>query len=714
MRDRRYEQRGAGHTARIAIVLWTFSVALLAASGPALAQFRTARALREIRVESDESGWALDLEFEFAVQYLRHSPQKPGRTLRIQVSPLALGDNSLLSGPLRENLPIPRLEPGPLVGVVYDSSLPGEAIVEIEFSRPLTFSVRQGEGLRTLRIRADNPPLVSGPEAPADRGSQLLARARDSIRDGDLDLAIALLTRVLELPEEETTQKTKMDARELVALTYERRGQLAHAQSEYEAYLRDYPDGPAALRVRQRLETLISASEAPREPLRRSTKAIDRREGSDERNITSELFGSVSARYFRAESVSDDLGGDFLATNLLTDMDVAGRLETETWTLRGDFTGTRDFDLADDGRSDDTRISRLTVQVEDRIHGLEATLGRQRRSDGGVLGRFDGLYLSADLGSHYAVSALAGFPVESTYDSKPNTDAVVAGGAFSFRNLWIEGLEGQLFVIGEQVQSLNNRTAIGAEIRFVGDETYSFAYIDYDVVFQSLNTLLLSSSYRPSPETDYRVLIERRNSPILTLRTALQGQPVDDLDGLNEIFSESEIRDLARDRTAAAWAGTAGATHRPNTRYQVSGDLTVGYIESTKTSGGVEGSPSIGPDVSASFQLILNDWLVEDGIGSVAIRYFEGDASRSFTSAAYARFLLPHKLRVLPRIRWEWRDSQTQGSQSLLRPSLETDWRYSSFLLNAEAGIQWREPISGGSAFREVTYFVEAGIRWEF
>jgi tetratricopeptide (TPR) repeat protein len=694
------------------LVLWTLSATLLIQTEPAIAQSRSARALRGIRIERIATGWEINLEFEFAMRYLRHTPQVPGQTLLIQVDPLDLGGDPTPRTRLRELLPISRDEPTPLVEVAYDASSSGAKVVELRFSQSLAFSVRQGDGLQSLRILAEIPQAAASPESDDDRASQLLSRARDSIRDGELELAIALLTRILELPENEMQLQTRMDARELIGLTRERRGQLAHAQSEYESYLEDYPDGPAAARVRQRLDALLTASDLPRTPLRRPTKATALSEDSS--GIRRDLFGSVAARYFRAETISEDGGGEFLATNIFGDLDVTGRLDADAWALRGDISATYDHDLGGQGRTDDTRFSRLSIQVEDRIHGLEATLGRQRRNDSGVLGRFDGLHVAADLGPQFTVSALAGMPVESTSDSKPDTDVFVASGAIDFTDLFIEGLEGQLFAVGQRVESLTDRAAIGGEIRFAGDKTYSFAYIDYDVSFGSLNTFLVSSSYRASPDTDFRILAERRNTPILTLRTALQGQPVEDIKELKKLLSDSEIRDLARDRTAVSWSGTAGITHRPNQRYQISGDLAVGYIESTKTSGGVEGVPANGPDVGGSLQLVVNDWLVEGGLGSVTVRYFEGETLRSFRASAYSRFTLPYAPRILPRVLWEFRDSDTLGMQSLLRPSLEVDWRYHDFLFDAEAGIEWVEPISGGRAFRAVSYFFQAGIRWEF
>jgi hypothetical protein len=699
----------------------------MASSSPSGAQSRAARALRAVQIERTDSGWIFELEFEFAVQYLRHSPQGPGRFLRISVDPIELGNRERLRGPLREVLPIPKFEsegdgesaePMPLLEIAYDGSFGEKPIVEMQFNQAFAFSVEPGARSQILRIRVERPRSQTGaatspsPVPDDSRAGQLLTRSRHAIRDGDLDLAIALLTRVLELPDDESTLQTRMDARELIALTHERRGQLAHAQAEYEAYLEDYPEGPAASRVRQRLDALLTASASPKPPLRRSDKAAS--VGIESNGINQDVFGSIALRYFRFDALSDEPGADFLATDVLTDVDLAGRIETDSWSVRGDFTGTYDKDIAGEGRSDDTRVSRLSIYVEDRVHRVEATIGRQRRSDSGVLGRFDGLRVAAEFGPHIVISGLVGLPVESTADANPNTDTILAGGAIDVRDLWIPGLQGQFFAVGRNTASLTDRAAIGGELRYSGERTYSFLYLDYDVAFQSLNTFLVSSNYRLSPDTDLRVLIERRNSPILTLETALQGQTVSDIDSLKKIFSNSEIRDLAEDRTAVAWSGTVGATHRPNNKYQVSTDLTVSHLGKTETSGGVEGSDAFGPNFGGTVQLVVNDWLVDGGLGSVGLRYFHGDTFESFAANGYSRFSLPHHIRLLPRLRWEWRDSQSEGESSRLRPSLEIDWRNSSFLLDAQVGFQWEEPISGGRISRETSYFVEAGIRWEF
>ena len=714
--------RGTIRVGRCVIGVWLILTTFLILAGSAHAQVRGSRALRSVDIKPTATGWKLDLEFEFPIRYLSHSPQIPGRSLRIMVAPVQLGDGRMLEGLIRETLPIPKSEPNPLVEIVYNAPLRETAFVELQFGETLAFEVKQAAGSRGLEILVNLPATTPQAASPAgtaidNRGSALLQRARHAIRDGDLDLAIALLTRVLELPDTDSSDQTRMDARELVGLTHERRGQTAHAQAEYEAYLNDYPDGPAAIRVQQRLDALLTASGAPTQALRPSSRTSLRQEVSE---IDGELFGSVGVRYFRFDSLLDDSGRDFLATNVLTDLDLAGRLDAGDWSLRSDFVGTYDTDVAGEGRSNDLRISRLSLLLEDRVHGLSATVGRQRRTDSGVFGRFDGLRLAADLGPRFTLSSLVGMPVESTTDSGPDTDTMVAAGALDFRDLGLEGFEGQFFVVGRRTASMTERAAIGSELRYSTNKSYSFVYLDYDVVSNSLNTFLASTTFRPAVDTDFRALIERRNNPILTLRSALLGQTVNDLDDLRDLISESDIRDLAEDRTAVSWTGTAGMTHHFDERVQMSGDFTVIHISDTSSSASVNGTEavagtnSVGPDFAGTIQLLTSDWLVENGVGSISLRYFEGDNRRSFLTSAYSRFNVIDRVRVIPRLRWEWRDSRLQGQESILLPTLEVDWRYKSLLFDVEFGLAWREPISGSTAFREFSYLAEVGARWEF
>jgi hypothetical protein len=681
----------------------------------AVAQVRAFRALRSLSVNVRSDGWDLDLRFESSIRYLRHAPTDKGQLLRILVDPLQLGSLAQPANPRKEILPLPNLKGAPIVEIAYDASARNERFVEIQFSRAVSFDVTQGEDFQSVKIRVrDRPSVIARPKKDTNDGSksaQLLGRAKRALRDRELPLAISLLTKILETQDAKASTETRREAKELLGLAHERAGQEAHARAEYESYLADYPDGAPSDRVRQRLDSLITAASAPRTPLKSATrKSSDARWGT----LDYDVFGSLALTYFRAEPIDPDVGDNFLASDILADFDLASRISDDDWEVQTDFTGTYDVDIAGQGRSDDLRVSRLSVEFEDRSHGYAVTIGRQRRSDSGVLGRFDGLHGSYRFASKYTLSALVGLPVTSTSDRAPDTDSILAGGALDVDDLWIKGLGVQLFIIGQNTDSMMDRTAIGGDIRYSNRSTYSYVYLDYDMLFNSLNTAIVSNTYYWRPDTDFRFLVDRRNSPVLTLGTALQAQPFSDLDELRDSLSDSEIRDLVLDRTFVFWSGTIGVTHRPVKDLQISGDLGVAYNEATNLSLAEGGVGATGPDFNLSLQLLTNDWLVEGGVESISMRYFEGETSRAVGVSLFGRYLLLDGFSLTPRLRWDWRDSDFLGGTSTLRPSLESEWRYGDFILHADAGIQWLEPLSAEFLESETSYYVEIGLRWQF
>lgn len=694
---------------------------------PGWAQDRSVRALRSVRSITTDQGWDVSLQLEFAARYLRHVPDGSGKSVRIQIEPLETGDPVPLASPFRQNLSLPGDLGAPISEIFYERRAE-EAFVEIRFREGVAFEVRQGDGLRALSIsvrplaheaRADGGVASDEGAIPVEEG-RTLKIARTAIRDGELDRAILLLTKILDDPDQ-STAADRRNARELLGLTRERRGQFAHARAEYERYLRDHPDGEGADRVRQRLDALITASSAPSPGLRKRAQETARASAKvGDVPVEYDVFGSLGVRYFQTDSFLEEDGQGFEAYYILTDFNLATRVDVSDYRIRTDFTGTFDKDLQDLGRSDDLRISRASIQLEDEVRGIEATIGRQRRSDSGVLGRFDGAHVSARFGPHVKLSSLVGMPVESTSDSAPNTDTVLGGAAIDVEDVLLDGLGGQLWVVTQSTESLTDRTALGGVLRYASEDVYAFLYVDYDFIFEDLNTAILSGSWFVSEATSVRAAVEQRKTPILELRTALQGQLAGNLDRLQDFLSESQIRDLVRDRTQTVWTGSAGVTHRLTEDLQLSGDVFVTHASDTKdvldaqTGAQIPGADAVGPDVSITSQLLANDWLVENGVGSVSARYFEGSTSRSVSLSGYGRFPVWGGVRVNPLVRWEWRDSDVQAARSTLRPSLELDWRYESFQLNAESGIEWVETIGGGAQDRQTSYFVELGARWEF
>ncbi len=114
--------------------------------------------------------------------------------------------------------------------------------------------------------------------------------ARTALTAKDYPHAIQLLTAIVDAPENAYTP----EALELLGLARERNSQLAHAKAEYEEYLRRYPKGPDADRVRQRLAGVLAVGAAPKSGLRQ----VGQPASGKPTGLTWEVGGSFSEYYF--------------------------------------------------------------------------------------------------------------------------------------------------------------------------------------------------------------------------------------------------------------------------------------------------------------------------------------------------------------------------------------------------------------------------------
>ena len=141
---------------------------------------------------------------------------------------------------------------------------------------------------------------------------KIMRESEEAMTSGNYRRAIQLYTKVLQYPNHIFLQ----DAQEYLGLARERNGQIAHAKAEYEKYMRLYPDGAGAERVRQRLEGILTARAKPKEKLRKSKKE------EEEGKWNSEVYGSFSQFYYRDVSFTDPDGERVNQSTLSSDLDI--------------------------------------------------------------------------------------------------------------------------------------------------------------------------------------------------------------------------------------------------------------------------------------------------------------------------------------------------------------------------------------------------------
>jgi hypothetical protein len=691
----------------ILVVLLSVPAVLVSGFSPqvARAQGFPIRLLEDVRIDRAGEAWDVTIQFSVPVQVRRHSPAERGETVHVQIALLGLS-----SAPMpRESLKVPRNAPVPLESVRYEAQAGEFSMLELSFSREVSFEVMQGHDLRSvvLRVKVEPRPRAapggSRPAlAPADaRTEELVTEGRRALTSGEFERATLLLQEALEQPESDRTP----EALELLGLARERKGQLAHAKAAYQDYLRRFPDGEGATRVNQRLDALITARAQPTAP--RRVLRSERRPSS----LDLESFGSAYLGYHHASQILDGLGDQTFDSSLFTDLYSSTRLRLPSSILRTQFSGGYRHQFAADAGGDETSVGSLFLSFERPEGGLSGSVGRRTRSTGGVLGRYDGVELAYRGGETWEIGVMGGMPVDSSRWTGLETDRFL-GGVNIELGTFFDSLDVDLYAIGQSANGLIDRAAVGSEIRYFREGLFAAAYIDYDAYYASLNVAQLTANWQATPSTTLTAFFDYRNVPFLTTRNAIQGQ-VGGLSALENAFSTSEIRALAEDRTSHAVTFNLGLSQLLRPRLQLALDFTASDFSGTDSSGGIEGFEGTGYEFSYLAQLIATDLAVPGDIGVASLRFFDGSSGDAVSFGLQARAPITPALRVNPRFYTIYQKSSTVQDRVALRPSLRFDYRLWRLTFEAEGGYEWGKTLRG-EVDQPSGYFVTGGIRYDF
>jgi tetratricopeptide (TPR) repeat protein len=550
----------------------------------------------------------------------------------------------------------------------------------------------------------------AGTVISSERLASLMQEARRNMTDKDYAGAIRIYTKILQSPDNEYSQ----DAREFLGLARERKGQLAHAKNVYREYLDRYPEGEGAERVKQRLAAVVTARKQPREKLRTTqTKA------RDEQELEWDVFGGTS-QYYRRDVNTTGLDSDneletVSQSSLDNNMDFTGRLRTAGYDIRTRFTGGYLHDFLDDGANSDTTVSSMYFDARDAKNRSYMRLGRQSRSTGGVLGRFDGLLLGFPLGDKFSASIVSGLPVESSTDALDDTNRYFYGLTLEADG-FAKGWDANAFVIEQHVDGLTDRRAVGGELRYFNPTRSFFSLVDYDIHYKELNIWQLLGNWTLPDRTTVNLVADYRKSPILTTSNAITGQNVNSVDDLKGSFSDSEINDLARDRTATSKLATLGVSRPINDKLQLSGDISALNLSDTKESGGVEATIGSGTGYIYNLQLIGSSLVKQGDMSIFGLRYADGDDRDIYSLNFNTRFPVTKDFRVNPRFRMDYRKNRDDSTdQMIYRPSLRLDYRIKRKLrLEAEIGGEYSDQEIVDGSQKDGSYFVNLGYRADF
>jgi hypothetical protein len=240
--------------------------------------------------------------------------------------------------------------------------------------------------------------------------------------------------------------------------------------------------------------------------------------------------------------------------------------------------------------------------------------------------------------------------------------------------------------------------------------------VDYDTEYSELNTALVFGTWRLKNRVTLTGMFDRRSSPVLTTRNALIGQPVTTVEELLLVWTEDEIRQIARERTADSRTVTFGVAAPIAERWQINADVTVAEIGDSVASAGVAAVPGTGAQTYYSASFVGSALFATHDVSIFNVRV--GDAE-NFTSQQITwdlRLPVGRKLRINPRLRLGLWESPTTGRRrETIAPSLRLLLNTTRhYRLELEVGNDYLTRTDAGGEQEATGKFVYLGYRADF
>lgn len=688
--------------------------------------------LQGIQITEKETVIEVQIDFAQSLQYLHHFPPNAGEILQIQLQlPVEhLQDDLTAAAPAagnatpqdfppptaqRESMAPPANDVVPLVNVTYEGDVPGGPFLTLRFRSVVEYTVAGGAGGTSLIVAVNKDPgsVAAGIGAedgqavlPEQQLDQMMEEIRQALAREEHGRAIQLLSKLLQLPSHAYLQ----EAKELIGVAREKKGQVARAMLEYQEYLRLYPEGEGAERVKNRLAAIDLAQVEPREKLKevktKTTGEID-------------TFGRFSQRYYGSLSEMESSPSTYRST-LTSYLNASSRYRNDEYDVRGNFNayGVRAF--AGEGHSKN-EIDTAYVDIKNRLKNYSAIAGLQSTNKGGIFGRFWGALASYEFLPKYELTATVGKPF--VYSSGDDIGNRIFYGTSLSVGSFIENWDGNVYYIKQNINGIVDRQAVGGDVRYV-DNAYSlFASLDYDVSYRALNLVFLRAGWKANEQTRIDVNYNFRQSPLLFTSSALQSEGFSKFKQLQDVATESEIRDKARDIVSLSRMLTISAVYDIDQNNQINADWTRSSIDGKPAvallkcqsmscdadTSTVPAQAKYGPENSYSIQYIASNYFVERDLHILGGQFSAG-ADRSQTSV-FLRSRLPYdeQWHLGPRIQFNLTRNDIDGSKAM-HPSvaLKADYRWKK-KVNFEAELGYDlDRYSGGNnvnASRTTIYF---------
>ncbi len=398
-------------------------------------------------------------------------------------------------------------------------------------------------------------------------------------------------------------------------------------------------------------------------------------------------------------------------SSLAGDADLHLRASTGNFVWRGRASGGYLSDQSSRGNSS-ARISKLYLGVTHEPTGAELVLGRQRLSENGVYGYFDGARLSYPLMRGLAVNMVGGTTTDSSRES-PDTARKVYGLGAEYEVPELP-LRLQFYGIEQTFEGLTERRAVGGEASYFDDHSHYLLVVDYDVKFKEANNLMFNGSWDLNADTNVALSLGYQRSPFLTASNAIIGEFRLSLGQFVETLANaSDVYDVALAKTAVSRYASLVVNRRLSDNHRLIGELYRFELTDIPQFDPAFDAPSSDANTTAGLQYIWQNAFTSSDALSLGGRYTGGDVSNAASIYLNEKLHLGTHLDMTLRLLGSrrWRNDISQETWTV-RPGLRLDWYFTrDFLLDMEMGYEWSNQDFGNGSLQIQQGFVLMGLR---
>ncbi len=585
---------------------------------------------------------------------------------------------------------------------------------------------------QNLTAAASLPPSAaeSSPAeaAPVDsKAEELLIAAADAVAAKNYGGAIDLLNQVLLLPPNASSQT----AQELIGVAWERSDQLDKARMEYALYLKLFPQGEGADRVRQRLANLgdgkpqaalaaapVTAvpadgsqvpAAAPAEPARKAAV------------VQKSITGAISQFYYGGATQTQTLLNvptginqttlsGLTQSSLVTNIDATARYrdaDSDSRMVLRD-TNTSSFISGNHGSN---QLTAAYIDYKDLASTLGIRVGRQSGASAGAIGLFDGASVSYSLNTRVRANVSVGQPAD------PITAAHQRFYGFDVQfDEILPGIGAGVYGINQTVDGVVSRRALGLEGRYFTPHFSLYAASDYDTSFKATNSTVVQGTMTTDDQQVLTMLFDHRRIPNLDIGNALIGSTFTSLQQMLSQLGYAQVQQLAA-LVAATSRQFVVSYSRPITEHwQGSTDLRWSDVGALPAIGNAPATPGTGSQVSYSLVATGNNLYSARDTNVFNLTVLNSAELRG-TQLAYNNLtsLLENALSLEPSIRLYTETTNTGLRTDRVTPGMRASYRLTQAAsLETEAILELSKTTGPTSSEDAKNAFYYIGYRYDF